>query len=193
MGQVFEKEYQEQSPRDCFLCHFLDEEVAQFNPKLFTLVRQTTVSISNVFAIEANIIGESHIIRLFKNGVPVFVELLSCVDPRDKGLQTDVVKSFAKSRSHHSFGGKHYTAAEIGKPILPSKRQSVEPSYKDGELLFEIFYKFPGILAPRTVVCCWLTPSGLLSWGSLHEYPIVPNFELIEPLVSETLVDLKRF
>ena len=186
-------EYQEQSPRDCFLCHFLPQEVAVFDPGLFTLVRQTKMDITNELAIEVSIIGESHIVRLFKNGKPLFAELLSCVDPHERGLRGNMVLSFSKTANHFAVNGFVYTTAEIKKPVLEKHRKETEPSFqmKNVSCSLELEHPFPGPLSPRTMVRVWVNQEFIV-WGSLHEYPIVPNFDLIEPLVSTTIVGIKK-
>lgn len=186
-------EYQEQSPRDCFLCHFLPQEVAVFDPKLFTLVRQTKVDITDELAIEVSIIGESHIVRLLKNGIPIFAELLSCVDPRERGLRGNMVLSFSKNSEPFAVNGFVHTTAEIKKPILEKYRKQVEPSFQMKEQVssLELEHPFPGPLSPRTMVRVWVNQEFIV-WGSLHEYPIAPNFDLIEPLISTTIVNIKK-
>lgn len=182
-----EEGYVAQIPEDCFLCHLDGEEAQNFNPKMFTLRRTTTVSINGSLSVEMNIIGESHIMRIFRDGVCVMVEILSCVDPRNKGLVC-ASHCFAQNPKPAVATRVFSTIAQIGETVKHTKRHTFEPVLPADPLLFNsLVFAFPGDLKPRTMLLFWVSQD-YLGWSSLHEYEMEQGN--ISPLTSTTTVRL---
>lgn len=178
-------EYIAQVPQDCFLCHLVGEEAKNFNPQIFTVVAEKTVDVAPDLVAKLHIIGESHIVQLFHKGQSVFVEILSCVDPRDKGLECASC-SFAQKSSHVVCGERFGTFAQINQTTIPANRHAFEPVSPNGPPLFtqSLALEFPGELKPRTMLLLSVYKDHLV-WSSLHEYE---SKERITPLTSSTVV-----
>lgn len=178
-----------QKATDCWLCHFHKEEAEKFNPFLFDIRIKARSKLTEEIILSTLIIGESHIFMAEVKGKIVFVELLSCVNPQEKGIIAGKILSLSNGNAIILSNGIN-SCAGIQEIVEPASRNLFEPENETGKPVKDLWieYVFPGATTPRTVIKVWLEKNTVIV-GTLHEYETLDQ-QRIQPLTSTTKVDI---
>lgn len=106
------------------------------------------------------IIGESHWVRLEKDGQLVLQEILACVPlPASECLHHYPCKTL----HNHTFSWNDYSS------LVQFNWQADLPHPENGLML-----EFPAIFGQTPVTCLnWEAQNGILRWWTLHTYPLL--------------------
>ncbi|HBP00010.1 MAG: hypothetical protein UU48_C0004G0024 [Candidatus Uhrbacteria bacterium GW2011_GWF2_41_16] len=96
-----EMEYVRQSARDTTYTMFQGKDVETFDPEKLHVIQRANMEIRSLGVhIDAAIIGESHFVRIEKNGQLILVEMLACVNLDELGFKTERSWQLSRINDH---------------------------------------------------------------------------------------------
>lgn len=196
----------DQSPQDAFLCFSTSRKsLLTLNPMSFRVLNGVCVQSGPLF-FEGRIIGESDLIVLWSDGVPVYGEILACVDPRQPlhNYVPDVFHcmkhgpTFEHGLSYRTESGIEVmglVSVRIEEGKRPDSWSLFEGKIDRGDAtVFHTAYCFPGPCSPRTEIGGTIKRVEdhrfAIHFGSIHEYPERKTSRM-RTLVSQTQLVIK--
>lgn len=166
----------DQSPYDCVFALYAGEDAARFNAAHLTVHRRATMAFRDLTA-EFAIIGESHFVTISRrDGVPVYAEVLACVDlDRIGGAPTDY-RAFSANRGQQSWriGATTPPVSAAAHATLVMRETIAEWADVHGSSErphLQLSMRFPGPRAPMTLVRCVVYPD-MFRIETQHEYTV---------------------
>jgi hypothetical protein len=179
--------YVEQQARDTTYAVFCEKEAKTFDSGKLRVIKRGYIDIRSSIHIEAAIIGESHFVRIKKNGRLILVEMLACVDLERIGF----IPSLSQTLKWNPEGftsvwqDPNFSLKGKVKVLLPRKQKTRLP--KEARKMIHLLELFPGPKSPATEVGISVEGTNVLI-STIHEYVLEDG--RIEPIITQTNIDL---